>query len=156
MKLDTSSAISSPGDLYFSISLSSILRFNVELFFINLVKKQASSTGTIQTVTTPQSLKTVKMENIIMPKPLFDKPNTAFFKLRRDIKMQKLKGWPNYYKYDVIKQTLPIEIPKNDFAKDDSIANWLPNDDYILLSVNIRSNIPHYLFSIYKLISIFY
>ena len=43
-----------------------------------------------------------------MPRPLFDKTNAALIKLRRDIKMQKLKGWPNY-KFDVIKSTLSIQ-----------------------------------------------
>jgi hypothetical protein len=75
------------------------------------------------------------MNNILMPKPLFDKPNTALIKLRRDIKMQKLKNWPNYFKFDIIKSTLPIEIPKNDFIKDDLLASWLPNDDYIFCYV---------------------
>ena len=64
-----------------------------------------------------------------MTRPLFDKSNTALIKLRRDIKMQKLKGWPNY-KLDIIKSTLPIA---SDFGlfKDD----WLPNDDFIILYV---------------------
>jgi hypothetical protein len=71
------------------------------------------------------------MENILMPKLLFDKPNTALVKLRRDIKTQKLKGWPNY-KLEVIKSTLPLSmdvISKEDF-------NWLPNDDFIVLHVS--------------------
>ena len=51
--------------------------------------------------------------------------------------MQKLKNWPNYFKFDIIKSTLPIEIPKSDFLKEDSIPMWLPNDDYVLLSVSL-------------------
>ena len=74
-----------------------------------------------------------------MPKPLFDKPNTALIKLRRDIKMQKLKCWPNYFKFDIIKSTLPVDIPKSDFLKEDSAAIWLPNDDYVLLSVSCKN-----------------
>lgn len=52
--------------------------------------------------------------------------------------MQKLKNWPNYFKFDIIKATLPIDVPKNDFLKEDSMAIWLPNDDYVLLSVSIN------------------
>jgi hypothetical protein len=73
----------------------------------------------------------MKMENIIMTRPLFDKPNTGLIKLRRDIKMQKLKGWPNY-KLDVIKSTLPIQ-PELGFGKDHH--DWLPNDDFVILHV---------------------
>ena len=51
--------------------------------------------------------KTDKLENILMPRPLFDKTNAALIKLRRDIKTQKLKGWPNY-KLDVIKSSLSM------------------------------------------------
>lgn len=77
-------------------------------------------------------LKNVKMENaqnILMPRPLFDKTNTALIKLRRDIKMQKLKGWPNY-KLDVIKSAIPLQ-PEITFGRDD----WLANDDFIVLHV---------------------
>ena len=73
------------------------------------------------------------MESILMPKLLFDKPNTTLTKLRRDIKMQKLKGWPNY-KLDVIKSTLPIQpdlVAREDMA-------WLPNDDFIVLHVKMK------------------
>ncbi len=72
----------------------------------------------------------IKMDNIIMTRPLFDKPNTALIKLRRDIKMQKLKGWTNY-KLDVIKSTLPIQ-PEMGFSKD---HDWLSNDDFVILHV---------------------
>ncbi len=65
-----------------------------------------------------------------MPKLLFDKTNTALVKLRRDIKMQKLKGWPNY-KLDVIKSTLPVHQQDLLSGKDES--TWLPNDDFIVL-----------------------
>ena len=70
-----------------------------------------------------------KLENILMPRPLFDKTNAALIKLRRDIKTQKLKGWPNY-KLDVIKSSLSIQ-PDVKFNRDD----WLPNDDFIVLHV---------------------
>ena len=65
-----------------------------------------------------------------MTRPLFDKQNAALVKLRRDIKMQKLKGWSNY-KLDVIKSTLPIQFDFS-FSKDD----WLPNDDFVILYVS--------------------
>ena len=75
------------------------------------------------------------MENILMPKLLFDKTNTTLVKLRREIKMQKLKGWPNY-KLDVIKSMLPIQ---SDLAgKEDH--SWLPNDDFIVLHVSSKTN----------------
>jgi hypothetical protein len=64
-----------------------------------------------------------------MTRPLFDKPNAALIKLRRDVKMQKLKGWMAF-KLDVIRSTLPIP-PEIVFGKDD----WLPNDDYTILHV---------------------
>jgi hypothetical protein len=64
-----------------------------------------------------------------MCRPLFDKPNTALIKLRRDIKMLKLKGWTNY-KLDIIKSNIPIQ-PALSFGKED----WLPNDDFIVLHV---------------------
>ena len=70
------------------------------------------------------------MENILMPRMLFDKSNTSLVKLRRDIKMQKLKGWPNY-KLDVIKSTLPIQL--DPLSKED--LSWHPNDDFIVLHV---------------------
>ena len=44
----------------------------------------------------------IKMDNIIMTRPLFDKPNTALIKLRRDIKMQKLKQSLNQIKSPVM------------------------------------------------------
>jgi hypothetical protein len=66
-----------------------------------------------------------------MTRPLFDKPNAALIKLRRDIKMQKQKGWPNY-KLDVIRSTLPIQ-PEANFGKD---HDWLPNDDFVVLHVH--------------------
>ncbi len=75
--------------------------------------------------------KPAKIDNVLMPKPLFDKTNNSLFKLRRDIKMQKLKSWPNFYKYDIIKSTLPIEWPDSEFAS----YEWLPNDDFVLLNV---------------------
>jgi hypothetical protein len=67
--------------------------------------------------------------NIVATRPLFDKTNTTLIKLRRDIKMQKLKGWPTY-KFDLIRSTLPVQ-PENNFGLDD----WLPNDDFIILHV---------------------
>ena len=79
-------------------------------------------------------IKTVKMENILMPRPLFDKPNAALIKLRRDIKMQKLKGWPNY-KLDMNKTSLPHLPAEITFGRDD----WLANDDFIVLHVNFFS-----------------
>ena len=78
--------------------------------------------------------KNVKMENVLMPKLLFDKTNATLVKLRRDIKMQKLKGWPNY-KLDVIKSTLPIQMDV--VAKED--LTWLPNDDFVVLHVSPNS-----------------
>ena len=80
--------------------------------FIGLVSttttiSQPLSSTITSSSTTSSSVKAVKMENIIMSRPLFDKPNTALIKLRRDIKMQKIKGWTNY-KSDVIKSTLPL------------------------------------------------
>jgi hypothetical protein len=78
------------------------------------------------------AVKTTKIDNILMPKPLFDKSNNSVFKLRRDIKMQKLKSWPNFYKYDIIKSTLPIDWPDLEFAS----FEWLPNDDFVLLNVS--------------------
>lgn len=78
--------------------------------------------------------KNVKMENVLMPKLLFDKTNATLVKLRRDIKMQKLKGWPNY-KLDVIKSTLPIQMDV--VAKED--MTWLPNDDFVVLHVGANS-----------------
>jgi hypothetical protein len=66
-----------------------------------------------------------------MTRPLFDKPNAALIKLRRDVKMQKLKGW-TAYKLDVIRSTLPVQ-PEIVFSEDD----WLPNDDYTILHVTI-------------------
>jgi hypothetical protein len=103
-------------------------------------KKQAT-VGTIGpipvTTTSNQSSKvsagSVKIDNILMPRPLFDKTNNALLKLRRDIKMQKLKGWTNY-KLDVIKSTLPIQ-QETILGKDD----WLPNDDFIVLHVRERA-----------------
>ena len=65
-----------------------------------------------------------------MPRLLFDKTNATLVKLRRDIKTQKLKGWPNY-KLDVIKSTLPILVESG--AKED--LTWLPNDDFVVLHV---------------------
>lgn len=90
------------------------------------------SSNSLSSIMATQSnkLNTVKMENVLMPRPLFDKTNAALIKLRRDIKMQKLKGWPNY-KLDVIKSTLPIQSELT-FNRDD----WLPNDDFIVLHVN--------------------
>jgi E1A-binding protein p400 len=79
---------------------------------------------------TPNAMSKVantKTENILMTRPLFDKPNAALIKLRRDVKMQKLKGWPTF-KIDVIKSTLPIQ-PEISFDRD----YWLPNDDFTIL-----------------------
>lgn len=80
-----------------------------------------------------QQSKNNKTDNILMPKPLFERPNASLTKLRRDIKMQKLKGWPTFYKHEFIRSTLPVEMPDNDFTKNE----WLPNDDYLLLKVII-------------------
>jgi hypothetical protein len=86
--------------------------------------------GPSQNPTTGQS-KLAKLENVIVaPRPLFDKTNTALVKLRRDIKMQKIKGWPTY-KIDLIRSTLPVP-PEANFG---SIEDWLPNDDFIILYV---------------------
>lgn len=74
-----------------------------------------------------------KLDNIVMTRPLFDKPNAAMVKLRRDVKMQKLKGW-TAYKFDVIRSTLPV-ASETSFGKDD----WLPNDDFVIIHVNIHS-----------------
>lgn len=68
------------------------------------------------------------LENIIIPRPLFEKTNTTLIKLRRDIKMQKLKGWPTF-KMDIVKSTLPIQPEFS--GKDD----WLPNDDFAIIYV---------------------
>lgn len=94
------------------------------------VAATATATALVSAVSTSTGLTakaSVKMENIIIPRLLFDKTNTALVKLRRDIKMQKLKGWPTF-KLDVIKSTLPIQ-PEFNLGKDD----WLPNDDYVIL-----------------------
>ena len=72
------------------------------------------------------------MENILMPRPLFDKPNATLIKLRRDIKMQKLKGWPNY-KLDMNKTSLSHLASEITFGSRD---DWLANDDFIVLHVN--------------------
>jgi hypothetical protein len=93
-------------------------------------KKTSTTNLATQAPIAMQSVKAVKMENILMTRPLFDKPNTALIKLRRDIKMQRLKGWPNY-KLDIIKSTLPIQ-PEYLLGKDD----WMPNDDFIILHVD--------------------
>jgi hypothetical protein len=78
------------------------------------------------------SFKTVKVDNILVPRPLFDKQNTALIKLRRDIKMQKLKGWPNY-KLDMIKSNMSIQTFAEMFiSKDD----WTPNEDFVILHVS--------------------
>ena len=75
----------------------------------------------------------VKVDNILLTRPLFEKTNTALVKLRRDIKTQKLKGWPTY-KLDIIKSTLPIPIDLSQYSKAD---DWLPNDDFIVLHVSV-------------------
>lgn len=99
----------------------------------------ASVNQTINTVvaTTQQSSqsKMAKLDNIIIvPRPVFDKTNTALIKLRRDIKMQKLKGWPTY-KLDLIRSTLPVQ-PEMNYALDD----WMPNDDFLILFVIFSFN----------------
>lgn len=106
----------------------------------NPVSAPVTAAVTPPAITVPSSTQAgvkalVKMENIIIPRPLFDKANTALIKLRRDIKMQKLKGWPTF-KLEIIKSTLPIQ-PEFNFGKDD----WLPNDDYIILHVNFDTYI---------------
>lgn len=67
--------------------------------------------------------------NIIPARPLFDKTNAATVKLRRDVKTQKMKGWP-IYKIDLIRTTLPVP-PEITFGTED----WLPNDDFVILYV---------------------
>ena len=128
MKLDTaSSAASSPVKKSQTTALASTT---------NLLPTAASIVPPVSVTTAPTpssqtALKAAKMENIIMSRPLFDKPNTALIKLRRDIKMQRCKGWTNY-KLDVIKSTLPIQPEINTFG-DHSDYHWLPNDDFIVL-----------------------
>lgn len=67
--------------------------------------------------------------NIVQTRPLFDKTNATLIKLRRDVKMQKMKGWPTY-KIDLIRSTLPVQ-PEMAFGLD----QWWPNDDFIILYV---------------------
>lgn len=74
--------------------------------------------------------------NIVQTRPLFDKTNATLIKLRRDVKMQKMKGWPTY-KIDLIRSTLPVQ-PEMAFGLD----QWWPNDDFIILYVYF-----HFLFS---------
>lgn len=71
--------------------------------------------------------------NIVQTRPLFDKPNATLVKLRRDVKMQKMRGWPTY-KMDLIRSTLPVPT---EFSF--GIEDWLPNDDFIILYVIINS-----------------
>ena len=71
-------------------------------------------------------------DNVLMTRPLFDKPNAALIKLRRDVKMQKIKGW-TAFKLDVIRSTLPVP-PEISFSK--AADDWLPNDDFTIMHVN--------------------
>jgi hypothetical protein len=86
------------------------------------------------------SFKTVKVDNILVPRPLFDKQNTALIKLRRDIKMQKLKGWPNY-KLDMIKSSMSMQTFVEMFASKD---DWTPNEDFIILHVCAIQSFVHW------------
>jgi hypothetical protein len=97
----------------------------------NIQSTSTSLGGVLAASTTVSSAKALKMENIILSRPLFDKPNTALIKLRRDIKMQKIKGWTNY-KLDLIKSTLPIQHSDLTMHDQTDLA-WLPNDDFIIL-----------------------
>ena len=94
------------------------------------IQSVSTTLGSLSTSSTASSAKTVKMESIILSRPLFDKPNAALIKLRRDIKMQKIKGWTNY-KVDLIKTTLPVQ--HSDLIDHQSDFGWLPNDDFIIL-----------------------
>lgn len=79
--------------------------------------------------------------NIVQTRPLFDKPNATLVKLRRDVKMQKMRGWPTY-KMDLIRSTLPVPA---EFSF--GIEDWLPNDDFIILYVITNSFLLRLLFS---------
>lgn len=93
---------------------------------------QSISNILASTVTSTIASKAVKMENIILSRPLFDKTNTALVKLRRDIKMQKLKGWANY-KLDVIKSSLPAIQSELSLYNHADYFSWMPNDDFVIL-----------------------
>lgn len=91
-----------------------------------------ASTQTNVTSSSKSSSAAAKVDaNIVQTRPLFDKTNATLIKLRRDVKMQKMKGWPTY-KIDLIRSTLPVpqEISLG-------LDNWLPNDDFIILYVSL-------------------
>lgn len=91
---------------------------------------QTSGGSSTSASKTSSSSTTAKVDaNIVQTRPLFDKPNATLVKLRRDVKMQKMKGWPTY-KMDLIRSTLPVPHELS-FGIDD----WLPNDDFIILYV---------------------
>ena len=112
-------------------------------FMISPVKKPSSSAAANAAAAAAASAalganaaaasKMVKVENILMTRPLFDKPSTALIKLRKDIKTQKLKGWPNY-KLETTK-SVPSLANELYLKKDD----WLIGDDFAILHVSFHS-----------------
>ena len=104
-------------------------------FMISPVKKSGSSAASAAAAANAalgaNSSKMIKVENILMTRPLFDKPSTALIKLRKDIKTQKLKGWPNY-KLEATK-SVPSLANELYLKKDD----WLIGDDFAILHVSV-------------------
>ena len=89
---------------------------------------------------TARKQKQRKEEAPRVPRSLFDRPNSALVKMRREMKMQKLKAGLGMHKQPMRPSTLPTHLPpKPIMEQSEGHLDWLIHEDWALLQVHVHA-----------------
>ena len=89
---------------------------------------------------TARKQKQRKEEAPRVPRSLFDRPNSALVKMRREMKLQKLKAGLGMHKQPLRPSTLPTHLPpKPVMEQSEGHLDWLIHEDWALLQVHVQA-----------------